>query len=73
MILEDDGPFRQVCMLAQQSAEKALKAALILDDQDPPRSHNLAQIVGLLTSAWSVKNADLHLASIFHEPSEIHA
>lgn len=64
MVLGNDGPLRQVCNLSQQSAEKALKAGLVFDDQDPPRSHNLNQIVELLADEWSVKRAEVHLGSL---------
>ncbi|MCE5191920.1 MAG: HEPN domain-containing protein [Actinomycetia bacterium] len=61
MIMDADGPLRQACTLAQQAAEKALKAALVIDNQDPPRSHNLGRILRLLSDDWSVKRLGLHL------------
>lgn len=38
---------RPACFHAQQAIEKALKAVLVLNEQRPPRTHNLADLVGL--------------------------
>jgi HEPN domain-containing protein len=35
------------CYHCQQCAEKALKAFLILNDTDPPKTHNLEELCGL--------------------------
>ncbi|MGC9521240.1 MAG: HEPN domain-containing protein [Anaerolineae bacterium] len=40
--------FEDLCFLAQQAAEKALKAVLILQGIHFPRMHDLSQLVGLL-------------------------
>ena len=45
---------RHVATLAQQSAEKALKAGLVPLDIDPPRTHNLALLADLLPDDWAV-------------------
>lgn len=37
----------QVCFLCQQSAEKYLKAFLIAQELEPPRTHNLSQLVDI--------------------------
>jgi len=57
---------RHVATLAQQSAEKAVKAGLVLLDVDPPRTHNLELLVDLLPDDWSVheSSADLALLSL---------
>lgn len=55
---------RHRCMLAQQAAEKALKAALIVLDVDPPRTHNLQLLADLLPADWSVHAASADLARL---------
>ena len=55
---------RHRCMLAQQAAEKALKAALILLDIDPPRTHNLQLLVDLLPKDWSVSSVSVDFARL---------
>ncbi|MDR7489356.1 MAG: HEPN domain-containing protein [Armatimonadota bacterium] len=47
---------RHVCWLAQQAAEKALKAALILEGVDFPFRHDLDALRNLLPEGWSVKD-----------------
>jgi len=39
--------FPQVCFLAQQVAEKYLKGFLIMNDIEPPRTHELLKLLGL--------------------------
>ena len=39
---------RVACGLAQQAAEKAIKALLVAADVDPPRSHNLLRLARML-------------------------
>lgn len=51
-------------MLAQQAAEKALKAALVMLDIDPPRSHNLQLLVDMLPADWSVRAVRADLAKL---------
>ncbi|PSN17633.1 HEPN domain-containing protein [filamentous cyanobacterium CCP5] len=46
---------RHVCNFAQQSAEKALKPALILEQVDFPKSHDLDALRNLLPDNWQVK------------------
>jgi len=40
----DDAPLRGAAYLAQQTAEKALKAAITFDGVDPPRLHDLVSL-----------------------------
>lgn len=40
---------RVACGLAQQAAEKAIKALLVAADVDPPKSHNLMRLARMLT------------------------
>jgi len=51
-------------MLAQQAAEKALKAALISLDIDPPRVHNLELLADLLPEGWAVRSAKQDLGRL---------
>ena len=52
---------RHPCWLSQQAAEKAIKAALVLSDGDPPFVHDLEALVNLLAEDWpeEVARADL--------------
>ena len=50
-------PPRQVCWHAQQSAEKALKAALIFLQIDFRRTHDLNVLRDLLPESWQLKTA----------------
>lgn len=51
-------------MLAQQAAEKGLKAALIFLGIDPPRSHNLVLLADLLPDDWDVRSVHADLARL---------
>lgn len=55
---------RQVCYLAQQAVEKALKAALIREQIDFPFSHDLDRLRNLLPETWRVKVAFPDLAEM---------
>lgn len=46
---------RQVCFLAQQCAEKALKAVLISCRRPFPYAHDLDRLRDLIPSGWRVK------------------
>jgi HEPN domain-containing protein len=50
----DDYP-RQVCFLAQQAAEKALKAVLVLLEIEFPFTHDLDRLRDLIPEGWRVK------------------
>ena len=54
LALEDATP-RHICWFAQQAAEKALKAALVLEDAEVPFWHNLNALRNLLPEGWAVK------------------
>jgi HEPN domain-containing protein/predicted nucleotidyltransferase len=47
-------PPRYVCFLAQQSAEKALKAILVYEQIEYPRTHNVGELLELLPDTWAV-------------------
>lgn len=46
-----DALYNQVCFHAQQAAEKTLKALIIAAGILPPKTHKLADLLGLLTRA----------------------
>ena len=49
------GRIRHVCYCAQQAAEKALKAALVLDGLEVPYIHDLNAVRNRLPDSWPVK------------------
>lgn len=55
---------RQVCFLAQQSAEKALKACLVLLGIEFPFIHDLDRLRDLIPDGWRVKIDRPDLASL---------
>lgn len=55
---------RHVCWHAQQAAEKALKAALLLDGKRPPFIYDLDKLVRLLPDAWPVRRVGIDLAPL---------
>jgi HEPN domain-containing protein len=55
---------RIVAFEAQQCAEKALKAALILDGIEPRRTHDLEELRGRLPAGWRVKRHPSDLARL---------
>ncbi|RKU08689.1 hypothetical protein C6501_16240 [Candidatus Poribacteria bacterium] len=57
-------PPRQACWFAQQSAEKALKAALIFLQIDFQRTHNLNVLQDLLPDSWQLKTAQPNLGDL---------
>ena len=48
LLMTDGTPSRHVCFLSQQAAEKALKAALVLEGVDFPYRHDLDALRNLL-------------------------
>ena len=55
---------RQVCLLAQQAAEKDLKSALILLEIEFPFTHDLDRLRDLLPEGWLVKSEYADLADL---------
>ncbi len=53
---------RHVCWLAQQAAEKALKAVLVFVQIDFPRRHDLDALRNLIPVDWSLKEEHRDLA-----------
>lgn len=58
MVIEDGIP-RHACWLAQQAAEKAIKAILVLLQIDFPRSHDLDRLRALLPNDCDTYSLDL--------------
>mgnify|MGYP000081973597 CR=1 FL=1 len=46
-IMYNAGKYNMVCFFAHQAAEKALKAFLVSRKQNPPRTHNIVDLVNL--------------------------
>ena len=55
---------RHACWLSQQAAEKALKAALVLDEVEFPFTHDLDALRNLLPGSWSVRDTYPDLAEL---------
>jgi HEPN domain-containing protein len=55
---------RHVCWLAQQAAEKALKAVLIYLQIEYPRSHDLDMLRNLVPDGWQLKVEHPDLAGL---------
>ena len=61
----DDHPFpRHCCWLAQQAAEKAIKAALVSEALSFPFRHDLDALRNLLPSGWRLKSVAPDLAAL---------
>ena len=55
---------RHACWLSQQGAEKALKAALMLEEVDFAFTHDLDALRNLLPDGWSVRDTYADLAEL---------
>jgi len=55
MLADRSSAPRHVCWHAQQAAERALKAALVLEGIDFPFTHDLNALRNLLPDSWSVR------------------
>ena len=55
---------RHACWFSQQAAEKALKAALILEEVEFPFTHDLDALRNLLPGSWSVRDTHPDLAEL---------
>lgn len=64
LLAADGTPPRHACSLAQQAAEKALKAALVLEGIDFPFRHDLDALRNLLPDPWSVRRTHTDLAQL---------
>lgn len=61
---QDTVAARHVCWLAQQAAEKAIKAGLVFLQIDFPRSHDLDMLRKLLPEGWQVERSAEDLAEL---------
>ena len=64
MIEQTDVVPRHVCWLAQQAAEKALKAVLVFLQIDFPKSHDLDALRNLIPDGWQLKKDQPDLADL---------
>ena len=55
---------RHTCWYSQQAAEKAIKAVLVFEQVDVPKSHDLDQLRGLVPLGWNVRQTDADLSSL---------
>ena len=55
---------RHVCWLSQQAAEKALKAALLLDGIDFSYTHDLDALRNRVPSGWAIRETHSDLAEL---------
>ena len=55
---------RHACWLAQQAAEKALKAGLVLLQRSFPYRHDLDALRNMLPDDWAIKRANPDLAAL---------
>jgi len=64
--LLDSGDFfpRQICFLAQQCAEKSLKAILVFENLPVPKSHDLDRLRDLIPDDWEVTEKFPDLAEL---------
>jgi HEPN domain-containing protein len=57
-LLRQADRYRNVCFLAQQSAEKALKAILVWEGMDVPFRHDLDLLITLIPTGWELPPRD---------------
>ncbi len=55
---------RVACSLAQQAAEKAIKALVVSSDLDPPKTHNLLRLARMLTEETADRLFDVDLEDL---------
>ncbi len=64
-----EGIYNQVCFHSQQSAEKAVKALLLLQGQVAPRTHRLADLLRLLKPNPFAASLGIQLLDRFYLPT----
>ena len=64
LLQQSDSIPRHVCWLAQQAAEKALKAVLVFLQIDFPKTHDLDALRNLIPDGWQLKPDHPDLASL---------
>lgn len=55
---------RLACLLAQQAAEKAIKAALVFLQKEFPYCHDLMELRALLPADWDIKTGYEYLGDL---------
>jgi HEPN domain-containing protein len=55
---------RTICWLSQQAAEKAIKAALVLEQIEFPFVHDLEALIRLVPAEWRVTRTDADLVTL---------
>lgn len=65
-LIHISSPPRHVCWLCQQAVEKALKAALILEQIDFSLTHELDSLRNLLPEEWLVRVTHDDLSALTH-------
>ena len=53
-----------MCFLAQQAAEKAIKAILVFRQIDFPKSHDLEALINLIPDEWTIRNLGLDVSTL---------
>jgi HEPN domain-containing protein len=64
LLHETQVPPRHACWLAQQAAEKAIKAALVFLQIEFPKTHDLDALRNLVPEDWTVRQAFPDLADL---------
>ena len=64
MIGQPDFVPRQACWLAQQAAEKAIKAVLVFLQVHFPKSHDLDGLRNIIPEGWQLKKSHPDLADL---------
>ena len=64
--LLDSGEFfpRQICFLAEQCAEKSIKAILVFEEVDFPKHHDLDRLRDFIPDGWKFKELFPDLAEL---------
>ncbi len=64
---DPEDPPRLACFWAQQAGELALKAVLVAEDVDPPKTHDLAELASLCndTQVGALEREELETLSAF--------
>jgi HEPN domain-containing protein len=55
---------RQICFLAEQCAEKSVKAILVFEEVDFPKHHDLDRLRDLIPDGWKFKELFPDLAEL---------
>ena len=63
-LIETTAAPRHVCFLAQQSAEKAIKAILVFCQIDFPKSHDLEALTNLIPQEWEIRRRNLDVSTL---------